>query len=322
MIIVTGGAGFIGSCFLKKLNDNGISDILVVDHLGTGNKWKNLNGKHFEDFVRKDVFRQRLENGYYNNYKIESIIHLGACSATTEPDADYLMDNNYSYSKLIAKFAFERNIRFIYASSAATYGDGSFGYSDFEFDNLKPLNCYGLSKHLFDIWIIRNGFQNKATGIKFFNVFGPNEYHKANMISMVQKSFHQVLETGKVKLFKSYESNYNDGEQKRDFIYVKDVTEVMWKMLNNPEFTGIYNLGTGMALSWNDLANAVFKAMGRIPIIEYIDMPDNLVNQYQYYTQATMNKLMTKLDNFAFTSLEDSVADYVQNYLMKEDKYL
>ncbi len=318
MIILTGGAGFIGSCFLAKLNENGKKDILLVDSLGSGDKWKNLSNKHFSEFIHKNKFRELLKEGYFNsvNIRIEAIIHLGACSATTEKNADYLMDNNFLYSKELATFALKNEIKFIYASSAATYGDGNNGYSDETIDNITPLNCYGLSKHLFDMWIVNHKFDTRVTGIKFFNVFGPNEQHKGGMRSMFCKAFEQIQETGKVNLFKSYDPNYGNGGQKRDFIYVKDCTEILWKALNGNDFYGIYNLGTGEARTWNDLANAVFAAMNRIPNIQYIDMPDELKKQYQYFTQADTNKLLNKLGrDWKFTSMEDAAADYIQNYL-------
>ncbi len=320
MIVLTGGAGFIGSCFLKKLNDKGISDILVVDRLSDSTKWKNLIGKEFDDYIHKTLFRENLNKGYYGN-KIEAIIHFGACSATTEPDVDYLFDNNLSYSKELATYAVERNLPFIYASSAATYGDGALGYTDSVFDDLKPLNAYGMSKHLFDLWAIRKGIIDKIIGIKFFNVFGPNEYHKLGMTSMVYKSFHQVRETAKVKLFRSYKEDYKDGEQKRDFVYIKDAVEVIWNMYEKYTDKGIFNLGTGKSRSWNDLAESVFMAMKKDIHIEYVNMPDNLINQYQYFTEADTNKLMSSDYAHKFLTLEESIDDYVNNHLALEFPY-
>lgn len=316
MIVVTGGAGFIGSCFLKKLNDRNITDILVVDELGSDEKWKNLVGKQVADVVHKTAFRRNLLAGDYGA-DIEAIIHLGACSRTTEEDADYLLENNYEYSKDLARYAADRNIRFIYASSAATYGNGGSGYSDNEHHALAPLNMYGFSKHLFDNWVLRNGLDTRFAGIKFFNVFGPNEYHKGDMASLVYKAYRQVIDTGKIRLFRSYLPEYANGEQKRDFVYVKDVTEVMWKMLRFGEIVGIYNLGSGRARTWNDLAAAVFRALGREVNIEYIDMPDSLKGQYQYFTEADMTKLGQTRAMQDFTSLEDAVEDYVTGYLDK-----
>ncbi len=320
MIVVTGGAGFIGSCLVKELNNRGITDILIVDRLGTSIKWKNLVEKRFADVVHKSEFRKRLLAGVYGA-EIEAIIHLGACSATTESDADYLLDNNYEYSKDVAIYAEARNIRFIYASSAATYGAGEEGYSDTVFDTLHPLNMYGYSKHIFDQWVLRNGLDARFVGIKFFNVFGPNEYHKGDMASLVFKAYHQITQTGKLRLFKSYKPEYADGEQQRDFVYVNDTTGIMADMLKYGEVTGIFNMGTGKARSWNDLAHAVFTAMGRTATIEYIEMPETLRGQYQYFTQATMAKLQQTRIFKPFTELEDSVRDYVQNYLVNDIKH-
>ncbi len=320
MILLTGGAGFIGSCLLRKLNDEGIKDIIVVDNLSKEDKWKNLRGKVFHTYVDKNELFDFLENNGVDD--IEAIIHLGACSDTTEKDANYLLKNNYQYSQHLASIALDSDIRFIYASSAATYGDGSNGYSDNNFYNLKPLNCYGFSKHIFDLWIIENKLDTNCVGFKFFNVFGPNEYHKGNMASMVFKSFNQISDTGRVKLFKSYKQEFANGEQKRDFVYVKDCVDIIYKSIVNKEINGIFNLGTGKANSWNTLIKAVFSAMGRYPIIEYIEMPENLKNQYQYYTVADISKLQKYFPNYKFTELEDAVTDYVQNYLLSEDIYL
>jgi len=321
MIVLTGGAGFIGSCVLAELNKNGYQNITVVDNLGTGDKWKNLANKKFTQFIHKTKFRSQILDGSFyatNNKDIEAIIHLGACSATTEKDADYLMDNNFLFSKELALFAIQHSIKFIYASSAATYGDGENGYSDKSIANLIPLNCYGFSKHLFDMWVVENRFENQVTGIKFFNVFGPNEYHKGGMRSMFIKAFEQIQATGKVKLFKSARSDFKDGEQKRDFIYVKDCAKIILEMLNSEDWTGIYNLGTGNARSWNALANSVFAAMEKPVNIEYIALPENLVNQYQYFTEADNEKLLQKLNkNWQWTSIEDAADDYIRKYLMK-----
>jgi ADP-L-glycero-D-manno-heptose 6-epimerase len=320
MIILTGGAGFIGSCFLHKLNEMNIKNILVVDHLGTGDKWKNLVGKKYRRYLPKDIFRKKLDDGEFGD-EVEAIIHLGACTDTTERDADYMMDNNLAFSKELANFAEWNGIKFIYASSAATYGLGNNGYSDNEFDNLVPLNVYGYSKHAFDLWVIEHELDKNFTGLKFFNVFGPNEYHKGDMASMVYKSYNQIINKGKVRLFKSTFPEYKDGEQKRDFIYVKDVTDVLWNIYNSTDFSGIYNLGTGIAHSWNELIYAVFSSMGKEPQIEYIDMPEKLKSQYQNFTQADMTKLNSTNCKIDFQPLEKSVSDYVHNYLIKEWKH-
>ncbi|MCE5305804.1 ADP-glyceromanno-heptose 6-epimerase [bacterium] len=316
MIILTGGAGFIGSNFLRLLNDQGIDDIIVVDNLGSSNKWKNLVGKKFTDYIHKSKFLDEMHK--FKN--IDAIFHFGACSRTTESDIDYLIENNYHYSIELAKFAIENNAQFIYASSASTYGNGDQGYSDATFDELKPLNGYGYSKHLFDLWVKAQKLDKVLLGFKFFNVFGPNEYHKQDMSSMVTKAFYQIKETGKIMLFKSYNSQYADGNQTRDFIYVKDANKVIWNFYEN-NIKGLYNLGTGIARSWNDLANAVFKAMGIAPNIEYIDMPEELKLQYQYATQADLTKLRSTGIEIAFNSLEDNVNDYIENYLLNGKLY-
>lgn len=315
MIILTGGAGFIGSVMLNKLNREGINDVLVVDNLRSGDKWKNLVCKQYEDYQNKKDFRNNYVAMDFAN--CDAIINLGACAATTEKDADYLMDNNYEYSKDLAYIAQEYDIPYIYASSAATYGAGEHGYSDEIFEPLKPLNCYGYSKHAFDLWVIKNGFDKKFVGLKFFNVFGPNEYSKGSMSSMVYKSYKQISETGKMKLFKSNTPEFPDGGQRRDFLYVKDVVDVIWEFVKKPQIKGIFNIGTGIDRSWNDLANAVFHAMAVNPDIEYIDMPENLIGQYQNFTKANITKLRKAGIEHKFTSLEDAVNDYVQNYLMK-----
>lgn len=315
MIILTGGAGFIGSAFLWKLNSQGIDDIIVVDELDESEKWKNLVGKKFVDYIQKDEFlRLVVEDKLPIPTKV---IHLGACSSTTCKDGTYFIQNNYEYSKILAQWAFLHKAAFIYASSAATYGDGENGYSDNQdLDLLKPLNMYGYSKHLFDLWMRHNQFDKKATAIKFFNVFGPNEYHKDDMSSVVCKKFNEVKDKGCISLFKSYHKDYKDGQQQRDFIYIKDAVEIMYWMFNNPLATGIFNLGTAKAQTWNDLANAMFKAMGKPLAINYIDMPEYLRPKYQYYTCANMEKLRKSGCDFKFNCLEDTVADYVK-YLDK-----
>lgn len=319
MIVLTGGAGFIGSVFLDTLNENGIDDILVVDNLAESEKWKNLIGKKYHRYENKWIFRDKLVSGDYDG-ELKAIFHLGACSSTTESDLDYLMDNNFNYSRELCNYAMEFDIPFHYASSAATYGAGENGYSDQKFENLRPLNGYGYSKHLFDEWLIRRDWDKKVTGYKFFNVFGPNEYHKGSMSSMVFKSFHQILENGKVKLFKSNDPQFEDGGQKRDFIYVKDVCQIMWDFYFR-QIKGIYNLGTGKARTWNDLIGSVFDSMEFKRKIEYVDMPDNLKRQYQNFTEAELDKFRA-VSNHNFGELEDTVADYVTSYLSKDWNYL
>ncbi len=316
MIVLTGGAGFIGSNYLKKLNAEGITDILVVDHFGQTEKWKNCVSKKFRTMIDKDAFLYGLEQGSFDG-QIDSIIHLGACTDTTERDADYLFENNYHYSIKLAMYCVNHDLRFIYASSAATYGLGECGYDDSIFDPLKPLNMYGFSKHLFDQWVLQNQLDERFVGLKFFNVFGPNESHKNAMASMVYKAYKQISESSKVKLFRSTSADYADGEQKRDFVYVGDVSDVIWKIQSDPTIHGIYNLGTGVARSWNDLVRAVFAAMKLPEQIEYVDMPDSLRDQYQNFTQAEMQKLESTSARHHFASLESSVQEYIQEYLMK-----
>ena len=322
MIIVTGGAGFIGSALIAALNSRKITDILVVDQLGTDQRWKNLRNLSFADYVEKDDFLEMVIEGKIG-LPIEAVFHLGASTSTTETNASYLIKNNYEYTKLLAQWATAANIRFIYASSAATYGDGSVGFSDNEkeIDRLRPLNMYGYSKQLFDLWARRTALLKKIVGLKYFNVFGPNEYHKADMRSFVLKAFEQVNSKGRVGLFKSYNPKYADGEYIRDFIYVKDAVDMTLFFYDNPGITGLFNIGTGRARSWNDLVKAVFAAMGKKPNIEYIEMPESIRNQYQYFTQADITKLKRAGYNKKTTTLENAVTDYVQNYLQK-DGYL
>lgn len=320
-VLLTGGAGFIGSCMLKRLNEAGITNIIVVDHLGASDKWKNLRGKDFRDYFEKDKFLERLESGGLDG-KIDTIVHFGACSSTTEQDATYMIENNYMYSKTLAEWALKKKAKFLYASSAATYGAGEIGYSDADdiTPKLNPLNIYGYSKHLFDLWVLRNKLEKEFVGLKFFNVFGPNEYHKNDMRSMVHKGYQQIKATGKMKLFKSHRPDYKDGAQKRDFIYVKDAVELSYNFLEHPNKRGIFNIGTGSAKTWNDLAEALFSALGIAPNIEYFDMPEALRDKYQYFTEADLTKLKKANSPHKFFELKDAVKDYV-SYLEK-DPYL
>lgn len=322
MIIVTGGAGFIGSAIVAGLNERGIDDIVIVDILGADEKWKNLQRLHFADYVEADDFLEMLTAGRID-WPIEVIFHMGACSDTTEQDASYMVRNNYDFSKILANRAVQNRIRFIYASSAATYGDGSQGFSDneAEMNKLRPLNIYGYSKHMFDLWARRAGLLKQIVGLKYFNVFGPNEYHKGDMRSFVVKAFEQINAAGKVGLFKSHRPDYADGEQKRDFLYIKDAIDMTLFFLDNRKIAGIFNIGTGQARTWNDLAKATFAAMNKEPNIEYIPMPANLRDRYQYFTQADIAKLRTAGYKKEPTSLEDAIKDYVQNHLQK-DEYL
>ncbi|MBN1585988.1 MAG: ADP-glyceromanno-heptose 6-epimerase [Candidatus Omnitrophica bacterium] len=324
MIIVTGGAGFIGSAMVWQLNEMGYKDLLVVDNLGSApGKKKNLEGLKYSDYLHKDEFLKRVEKGKALK-GVEGIFHMGACSSTTERDLEYLRHNNFEYTRVLAEKCLAGNVRFIYASSAATYGNGEQGYADSDelIPKLKPLNPYGQSKQDFDLWALENKVQNKMVGLKFFNVFGPNEYHKNDMRSMVHKGWGQVKKTKKLGLFKSYKPEYKDGGQLRDFVYVKDTLKVMQFFWEHPELGGIYNVGTGKAQSWNDLAAALFGAL-EIPLkIEYIPMPESIRNQYQYYTEADLRKLRSVGCDIEFLPLSDAVADYVKNYLETEKPYL
>jgi ADP-L-glycero-D-manno-heptose 6-epimerase len=263
-----------------------------------------------------------LEAGKFDT--IDAIVHMGACSSTTEKDADFLMQNNFHYSTALAEYALNKHVRMVNASSAATYGDGSRGFSDSReiMPELKPMNMYGYSKQIFDVWALKRGALNDIASLKFFNVFGPNEYHKEDMCSMVFRGFNQIQETGCLKLFKSYLPEYKDGGQRRDFVYVKDCVDVVWWLLEHPDVNGVFNIGTGKDRSWNDLASALFNAMGLDLNIEYIPMPESLRDRYQYYTRAEMNKLSQAGCPVSFASLEAAVSDYVKNYLMQEDVYL
>jgi len=313
VIVVTGAAGFIGSCLVAELNSRGRHDLIVVDHL-TGKedpKQKNLAGKRYHRYYDKAEYLKLLEADQFD-FDVECILHMGACSSTTLQDADYFEKNNFEYTCTVAQWALKNNARLIYASSAATYGDGALGYSDDEslVPRLKPLNLYGQSKQKFDEWVLQRGFQSKMTGLKFFNVFGPNEYHKGDMRSVVSKAYERVVSEGKMSLFKSYNPKYKDGEQMRDFIYVKDAVDVVMFFMEHPSINGIFNLGTGRARTWNDLAHALFGAVDCPPDIEYTEMPEVLRGCYQYFTQAIMTKLRKAGYAKAFTSLEDAVKDY------------
>lgn len=319
MIIVTGGAGFIGSALVWDLNKRGRSDILIVDNLGSSEKWKNLVGLDYIDFVHKDDFLDLLLE---DHLEVEVIFHLGACSSTTELDANYLMDNNYEYSKSLAIYSHQNNIRFIYASSAATYGNGDQGYSDqADLSTLNPLNMYGYSKHVFDQWMKKHGLDSSAVGLKFFNVWGPNENHKDSMKSMVAKAFEQIKDDGTVSLFKSHHPDYKDGEQKRDFVYVKDVTSMILQFWDKPHIGGLFNIGSSTAHTWIELINPIFKALELETSIKFIDMPLELQGKYQYFTQADMSKFLENGLTETVTPLNDAVHDYVLNYLA-QDKYL
>jgi ADP-L-glycero-D-manno-heptose 6-epimerase len=320
MIIVTGGAGFIGSALIAGLNSRGVDDILVVDILGNDERWKNLRALRYSDYVEAGDFLAMLSTDRAD-WDVKAVFHLGACSDTTQTDCSYLVKNNYEYSKILAQWAVKRKARFIYASSGATYGDGSQGFSDDEggLEKLRPLNMYGYSKHMFDLWARRTGLLDSIAGLKYFNVFGPNEYHKGNMRSFVVKAFEQIDRKGKVGLFRSYRVDCADGEQKRDFIYIKDAVDMTLFFLDNPKANGIFNIGTGKARTWNDLAKAVFASMGEETSIDYIPMPEELREKYQYFTEADLTRLRKAGYDKETMSLEEAIDDYIQNYLMKNE---
>lgn len=317
-ILVTGGAGLIGSAVVWALNQRGIEDILVVDRLHSDEKWKNLVPLRYADYLDADDLLAAVDRGD-DLGGIEKVFHLGACSATTERDADYLMRNNFEFTKRLAHWSLERDARFVYASSAATYGDGANGMDDRMEDlhRLRPLNMYGYSKHLFDLYAQRHGLRDRIVGLKYFNVFGPNEDHKGDMRSVVNKAFAQIEETGKVGLFKSYRPDYEDGRQQRDFLYVKDAVDMTLFLADEPSAGGLFNLGSGSANSWVDLAEAIFAALGKDPRIEFVEMPEGLREKYQYYTCADISRLREVGYDREVTPLGEAVADYVQNYLAK-----
>lgn len=318
-ILVTGGAGFIGSALIWALNQRGIDDIVVCDILGTDEKWRNLVPLKFADYVEASEFRANFDNDDEVYGRFSTVFHLGACSATTERNASYLADNNFAFTKQLAEWSLSRGTRFIYASSAATYGDGSQGMDDQDDDlhRLRPLNMYGYSKHLFDLYAQQQGFLGQVVGLKYFNVFGPNEDHKADMRSLVHKAFEQIQSSGKVQLFKSYKPEFKDGEQMRDFLYVKDAVEMTLHFAEQGSSAGgLFNLGSGEANTWVTLATAIFAALGRDPHIEFIDMPELLRGKYQYFTKADIGKLRATGYDRAMTTLPEAVADYVKNHLL------
>ena len=312
-IVVTGGAGFIGSALIWRLNEMGFDDILVVDRMDTTDKWKNLAPLRFADYVDADDFLDNLD--LYAD--ADAVLHMGACSSTTERDADYMFRNNFQYTRDLAEWSVANEIRFIYASSAATYGDGSAGMDDGteKLNSLRPLNVYGYSKQLFDQYAARNEIFGHIVGLKYFNVFGPNENHKGDMRSLVNKAFDEITATGMVGLFKSANPQYKDGEFGRDFVYVKDAVEMTLHFLQN-DIGGLFNVGSGRMNTWNALARAIFKALDREPNIQYIDMPEHLRDRYQYRTEADLTRIRDAGYTDETTPLDESVRDYVRNYLV------
>lgn len=314
-VLVTGGAGFIGSALVWGLNRLGCEKIVIADLLGHTDKWRHLSPLKFLDYLEADDLFTRLRDKSLG--KFDLVLHMGACSSTTEADATYLIRNNFEFTKSLAEWSLESGARFVYASSAATYGDGAQGMSDTAtpLHTLRPLNGYGFSKHLFDLHAQRNGYLKKIVGLKYFNVFGPNEDHKGDMRSVVCKAFSQVLSDGKIRLFKSHNPEYRDGEQKRDFLYVKDAVAMTLHLANDPSAGGLFNIGSGTSETWLALARALFAAMRHEPNIEFIDMPAALREKYQYFTQADITKLRATGYKKPLTPLDEAVRDYVTRYL-------
>ena len=319
MMIVTGGAGLIGSNLVAALNARGHNNILVVDHLNHPAKEDNLKSLQFEDFLDKQDFRRAIQQG--KDFPASTVFHLGACSATTETDKAYLDSNNLAYTQELCQWSLTQGSRFIYASSAATYGDGENGYMDDEnaLDNLKPLNLYGQSKHDFDCWAHQQGVLRNIAGLKYFNVYGPGEDHKGNMRSVVNKAWHQIRETGKLELFRSHRPEFADGCQQRDFLYVADAVAITLFFHDHPDKSGLFNAGTGTPHSWLELAHAIFDAMRMKPDISFVDIPENIRQKYQYYTLADINKLRNAGFTNAFTPLDTAVSQYIDTLNRKAE---
>lgn len=319
-IVVTGAAGMIGSGVVRALNDRGQTNLVLVDDLKRTEKWRNLVGKQFSHLLSKRELFEWLRG---REGEIEGIIHLGACSDTVETDADYLLENNTRYTTRLSEWALSHNLRFVYASSAATYGDGSRGFDDDEsgLKELKPLNMYGYSKHLADLWLQEQGALKRAVGLKYFNIFGPNEYHKGRMASMILKMHDRGRQEGVIHLFKSNDPTYPDGGQLRDFLYVKDAVAMTLQAYDRTHVGGIFNIGRGATVTWNQLAIALFDALGVPPKIVYIDMPPELHRQYQNYTCAQMAKFPKLVGPFQSTGIPQAVRDYVHNYLQRDARW-
>ncbi len=313
-ILVTGGAGFIGSQLIAELNRRGHDNIVVADFLGEDEKWRNLLPLRFADYIDAGELIQTMNAGTLGAFGL--VLHMGACSSTTETDAAYLMRNNYQFTRDLAELSVASGARFVYASSAATYGDGSAGMDDRQdaeyLAQLRPLNAYGYSKHLFDSYAARAGLLDRIAGVKYFNVFGPHEQHKGSMRSLVNKAFSQVKDTGVIRLFRSYRDEFPDGEQRRDFIYVNDAVAMTLHLADNTHANGLFNVGSGRAETWLELAHAVFAAMGREPSIEFIDMPEALREKYQYFTQADISRMRGAGYSSEITPLAAAVSSYVQ----------
>lgn len=317
-VLVTGGAGFIGSALVWDLNRRGCDRIVVADRLGTSEKWRNLPPLRFEDYREADDLIPALESGQLGTFDL--VLHLGACSSTMETDAQFLVRNNFEFSKRLATWAVESSARFLYASSAATYGSGDRGMDDSDpspatLARLRPLNMYGYSKHMFDLWASRHDLLGSITGLKYFNIYGPNEGHKGPMRSVVAKAFPQVRDQGRIQLFRSYRSEYADGEQRRDFLYVKDATAMTLHLAERPDAVGLFNVGSGETSTWIEVAEALFGAVGVQPSIEFIEMPESLRPRYQYFTRADIARLRETGYSAPITPLRDAINDYVRGYL-------
>jgi len=317
-ILVTGGAGFIGSAVVWELNQRGCENIVISDRLGTDEKWRNLVPLRYADYVDGlDLLAALPKGSGHGPDRFDLIIHLGACSATTEKDSDYLMRNNFDYTRQLCQWALAHETRFVYASSAATYGDGAHGMDDRlqDLSLLRPLNMYGYSKHLFDQYAARQGWLEKIVGLKYFNVYGPNEDHKSDMRSVVHKAWGQIRSTGRIQLFRSHRPDYEDGKQQRDFLYVKDAIRMTLHLAETQNAGGLFNLGSGVPHTWVDLAEAIFAAADLAPDIEFVDMPEHLRAKYQYFTCADISKLRSTGYQAELTGLREAVRDYVVNYL-------
>lgn len=314
-VLVTGGAGFIGSALVWGLNQRGTSRVVIADRLGTDAKWRNLRALRFEEYVEAPDLLPRLEGGQLGTFDL--VLHMGACSATTELDASYLVGNNYEFSKDLCLWAGRHDAAFVYASSAATYGDGTAGMDDDPagIETLRPLNMYGYSKLMFDRWVRDQGMLSRVAGLRFFNVFGPNEGHKGDMRSVVHKACAEAQETGRIRLFRSHHPDYRDGEQQRDFVYVKDIVDMTLHVAAQGA-GGLFNMGTGQAHTWLDLVRPIFGALNLPESIEFVDMPDALRGKYQYHTQADVSRLRATGYTTAATPLADAVTEYVRDYLV------
>jgi ADP-L-glycero-D-manno-heptose 6-epimerase len=315
LVLVTGAAGLIGSAVVWALNQRGHERIIAVDRLDTSEKWRNLVPLRFDDYLEADALGDKIVRGLLND--VRTVIHLGACSSTTETDGRYLVENNFAYTKMLADWALLREIRFAYASSAATYGalEGRLS-EDTNIRQLRPLNMYGYSKQMFDVHALTHGYLDRIVGLKYFNVFGPNEDHKGTMRSVVNKAFRQIVDTGRVQLFKSYRPEFADGEQRRDFLYVKDAVDMTLHLVEQPTAGGLFNIGSGQSHTWRELVTAVFNALGRKPAIDFIEMPVELRAKYQYKTEAVLDRLRGTGYNRPVTPLAEAVRDYVTDYLV------